>query len=67
MNVKTKMTESQKKLGRPPGVTQDRLFQMRVNDEFLAIVDEWRAKQRPILSRSEAIRRLVEQALAENA
>jgi hypothetical protein len=38
----------------------DRLLQMRVDDEFIAIVDEWRAAQRPIPSRTEAIRRLVE-------
>ena len=32
---------------------------MRTTDEFLAEVDDWRAAQRPVLSRAEAIHRLV--------
>lgn len=36
---------------------------MRVPVEFLQRVDEWRAQQRPIPSRTEAVRRLTEAAL----
>ena len=35
------------------------LIQLRVDTEFLEALDEWRAGQRPLPSRSEAIRRLV--------
>jgi len=43
--------------------TEDRkstTIQMRVSDEFLRLVDDWRRTQPDIPSRSEAIRRLVE-------
>jgi hypothetical protein len=50
-------------MGRPPGRIQDRPFQMRVSDEFLKMVDKWRAKQEDEPSRAEAIRRLVELGL----
>jgi hypothetical protein len=50
-------------MGRPPGRIQDRLFQMRVSDEFLKVVDKWRAKQEDEPSRAEAIRRLIELGL----
>jgi len=36
-----------------------RTFQMRTTDQFLAELDDWRASQRPVLSRAEAIHRLV--------
>jgi hypothetical protein len=36
-----------------------RTFQMRTTDEFLASLDDWRAGHRPVLSRAEAIHRLV--------
>lgn len=39
-------------------------FQMRVSQKWLERIDEWRAQQKPIPSRAEAIRRLVEAALA---
>jgi hypothetical protein len=51
-------------MGRPPGRIQRRPFQMRVSDEFLRSIDAWRRKQDDKPSRAEAIRRLVEQALA---
>jgi hypothetical protein len=51
-------------MGRPPGRIQDRIFRMRVSDKFLKSVDAWRRKQEGGPSRAEAIRRLVEQALA---
>jgi len=50
-------------MGRPPGRIQDRPFQMRVTEEFLRKVDDWRRKQPDLPSRAEAIRRLVEQAI----
>lgn len=45
---------------------QTERLQMRVAPSFLAKVDEWRASQRPLPSRSEAIRMLVEAALRSN-
>jgi hypothetical protein len=39
-------------------------FQMRVTPKWLADLDKWRAKQIPIPSRAEAIRRLVSSELA---
>jgi hypothetical protein len=48
-----------KKAGRPSGGKQDRPFQMRVSEEFLELVDEWRRVQPDLPSRSEAIRRIV--------
>lgn len=60
--VNTEMSKTSKKVGRPPG-RSGRPFQMRVTPEFDAAVDEWRRKQPDIPSRSEAIRRLVDQAL----
>ena len=45
-------------MGRPPGRIQDRPFQMRLSNEFLERLDEWRRKQPDLPSRAEAIRRL---------
>jgi DNA-binding XRE family transcriptional regulator len=45
-------------MGRPPGRIQDRLFQMRLSEEFLERLDQWRGKQPDLPSRAEAIRRL---------
>ena len=50
-------------MGRPPGRIQDRLFQMRVSEDFLKAIDKWRAKQDDLPSRAEAIRRLVDLGL----
>jgi hypothetical protein len=36
------------------------LFNMRVAQDFLDMLDRWRGKQLPIPTRSEAIRQLVE-------
>jgi hypothetical protein len=44
-----------------------RTFQMRTNDEFLAALDDWRAARRPVLSRAEAIHRLVLYAMKKQA
>jgi metal-responsive CopG/Arc/MetJ family transcriptional regulator len=42
---------------------QTERLQMRVSKAFLRLVDDWRRKQEDLPNRSEAIRRLVEQAL----
>jgi hypothetical protein len=38
-------------------------LQLYATDDFLAMIDDWRRKQPDIPNRSEAIRRLVDQAL----
>jgi hypothetical protein len=43
---------------------QTERFQMRVSPSFLKLIDDWRRKQPDLPSRAEAIRRLVEQAIA---
>jgi hypothetical protein len=48
--------------GRPTKKPQDRPFQMRVSEEFLRTVDDWRRGQSDLPSRAEAIRRMVELA-----
>jgi hypothetical protein len=53
-----------KKKGRPEG-RKGRPLQLYATNAFIQQLDEWRAKQRPIPNRSEAIRLLVEQALAD--
>ena len=52
-NYKAHMTDSQ----------MTRTFQMRVEDDFLKAIDDWRRGQEDLPSRSEAIRRLVAIAL----
>lgn len=42
---------------------KDKTFQMRVSDDFLKKIDDWRRQQPEIPSRSEAIRMLVDEAL----
>jgi hypothetical protein len=42
-------------------------FQLRVTDEWMLVVDNWRRKQPVIPSRAEAIRRLVEIGAAAEA
>lgn len=39
---------------------RDKPFQMRVNEEWLKSLDDWRRQQPDIPSRAEAVRRLVE-------
>ena len=58
----TKMTSIRRPPGRPSKGPQDRPFQMRVSEEFLRTVDDWRRRQKDLPSRAEAIRRLVELA-----
>jgi hypothetical protein len=56
------MTSIKRPRGRPSKRPQDRLFQMRVSEQFLRTVDEWRRYQTDLPSRAEAVRRLVELA-----
>ena len=42
----------------------DKIFQMRATETFLAKIDDWRIQQRPIPSRAEAVRQLVDIGLA---
>jgi hypothetical protein len=42
-------------------------LEMRLGASFLKTVDEWRRKQKDLPSRAEAIRRLVERGLANQA
>ena len=56
------MTSNRRPRGRPSKQPQDRPFQMRVSEEFLRMVDDWRRRQKDLPSRAEAIRRLVESA-----
>ena len=58
------MTKARRTPGRPSKELQDRPFQMRVSEEFLRKVDDWRRRQKDLPSRAEAIRRLVELAAA---
>ena len=44
-------------------VVADKTYQMRVTDEFLRTIDEWRRQQPDIPPRAEAIRRLIELGL----
>lgn len=41
----------------------DKVFQMRVSEEFLRRLDDWRREQPDIPARAEAIRRLVDKSL----
>jgi hypothetical protein len=63
--VMAKKPVSKRKPGRPAGRVQDVPMQMRVSGEFIKALDDWRNAQPDRPSRSEAIRRLVEQAVAE--
>jgi hypothetical protein len=61
------MTTGRRPPGRPSKTLQDRPFQMRVSDEFLRVVDDWRRRQKDLPSRAEAIRRLVELGTKQKA
>jgi hypothetical protein len=56
------MANNRRSRGRPSKRIQDRPFQMRVSEQFLRTVDDWRRTQTDLPSRAEAIRRLVELA-----
>src|SRR5882757_8552651 len=46
-------------------LTNDRVFQMRVSEDFLRSIDDWRRQQPGLPSRAEAIRRLTEAGLGK--
>jgi hypothetical protein len=56
------MASGNRPRGRPSKLPQARLFQMRVSEQFLRTVDDWRRGQSDLPPRAEAIRRLVELA-----
>jgi hypothetical protein len=62
-----KMSSGIRPRGRPSKRPQDRPFQMRVSEQFLRTVDDWRRSQTDLPSRAEAIRRLVELAIKPDA
>lgn len=41
----------------------DKQFQMRVSEEFLRMIDDWRRTQDDLPSRAEAIRRLIAEGI----
>ena len=61
------MSSGKRPPGRPAKLPQDRLFQMRVSEQFLQIVDDWRRAQVDVPSRAEAIRRLVKSGTKSKA
>lgn len=50
-----------------PPERKDRRLQMLIEPSLISRIDDWRAKQRGLPSRSEAIRRLVELGLGAAA
>ncbi len=54
-------------LQRGMGLQNEKLFQMRTNEDFLRRVDDWRRVQVDLPSRAEAIRRLVSIGLEADA
>jgi hypothetical protein len=61
--VNIENTEMAKKIrgrGRPATGRKGRPMQLYAEDSFIALIDEWRAEQRPIPARSVAIRYLIE-------
>jgi metal-responsive CopG/Arc/MetJ family transcriptional regulator len=52
-----------KKLGRPAGRRYRESIPVRLTDDAIAAIDAWIDRQRETVSRSEAIRRLIERGL----
>jgi metal-responsive CopG/Arc/MetJ family transcriptional regulator len=46
------------------GLQNDKQFQMRVSEDFLRTIDDWRRHQPELPSRAEAIRQLIHTGLA---
>jgi hypothetical protein len=67
MPVNTENTKMPKKVGRPAKERPGRPVQMRLSDEFLVTVDDWRREQPDLPNRTEAIRRLTALALESEA
>lgn len=47
------------------GSNLDQLLQVRADEAFVQMIDDWRRQQQDIPSRAEAIRRLVRRALEQ--
>jgi hypothetical protein len=54
------MAKKERPARRPVGLVNDKQLLMRVTQDFLDALDDWRRKQPDIPGRSAAIRRLVE-------
>lgn len=68
MTVKHKSAEHEKKItGRPATGRKGKPVQFYADDGLMALVEEWRAEQRPVPTVSEAIRRLLPLALESEA
>jgi hypothetical protein len=50
-------------LGKGIGVPRDQRLEIRVDEEFLARLDDWRRQQPDLPPRARAVRQLVEMAL----
>lgn len=66
MTVKTKSAEHEKKTA-PRPFRKGKPQQFYADDEFMSLVEEWRADQRPVPTKSEALRRLTALALEAEA
>jgi hypothetical protein len=64
MVVNAEIETMKKKVGRPSKGGPGTMLQPRLSDEFLEKLDDWRRQQPDLPSRTEALRRLVEQALS---
>jgi hypothetical protein len=61
--VKQEKSVHKKKMGRPPGRTYRETIPVRLTEQAVAAVDKWIDRQHEAMSRSEAIRRLLELGL----
>jgi hypothetical protein len=52
-------------MNRPTDDPKRHLLQLRVSEDFITALDEWRAEQHPLPSRSEAVRQLTMKSLAK--
>jgi metal-responsive CopG/Arc/MetJ family transcriptional regulator len=62
--VKQEKSVHKNKMGRPPGRLYRETIPVRLTEEAVAAIDAWCDRQSETVSRSEAIRRLIEQGLA---
>ncbi len=60
VNMKNAVMGKKRPRGRPKGRRLGRALMFYADDEWVASVDEWRARQPGFPNRSEAIRRLVQ-------
>lgn len=60
MTVKHKSEDDGKKTAVPRQYRKGKPLQFYADDDLIARLDDWRAAQRPVLTRSDAIRRLLD-------